>query len=64
MKRLLEKIEGVLKGIRESELKKNPKASAKALEIKVMINELKMKTENSKNQELLRYLHPKAFLEN
>jgi hypothetical protein len=41
MKKLIEKVEGVLKAIRESELKKNPKASAKALEIKAMIEELK-----------------------
>ena len=64
MKHLIEKIEGVLRAIRESELKKNPKASAKALEIKKMINELKMKTRNSKDQGVLRYIHPKALLEN
>ncbi len=64
MKSLVEKVEGVLRAIRESELKNNPKASAKALEIKKMIDELKLKTENSKNQGMLRYLHPKALLEN
>ncbi len=41
MKRIIEKVEGVLRAIRESELKNNPKASAKALEIKEMIEELK-----------------------
>lgn len=64
MNRLIEKIEGVLKAIRESELDKNPKACAKALEIKAMIDELKRKTRNSTNQGVHRYIHPKALLEN
>ncbi|MDD4976986.1 MAG: hypothetical protein PHY93_21725 [Bacteriovorax sp.] len=44
MKELIEKVEGVIKAIRESEFKNNPKASAKALEIKKMIAEMKIKT--------------------
>lgn len=64
MYRLIEKLEGVLRAIRESEFKKNPKASAKALEIKKMINELKTVTVNSKNQSVLSYIDAKALLEN
>ena len=48
MNQLIEKIEGVLRSIRESELKENSKASAKALEIKSMIDRLK-----KFNQELI-----------
>lgn len=64
VKRLIEKIEGTLRAIRESELKKNPKASAKALKIRKMIDELKTITINSKDQGVLRYIHRKALLEN
>ena len=46
---IIKKMEDVLKSIRESELKNNSKASAKALEIKTMISELKMKN----NQETI-----------
>ncbi|MBP9682418.1 MAG: hypothetical protein KBD76_13510 [Bacteriovorax sp.] len=64
MEHLIEKIEGVLRAIRESELRENPKASAMALGIRKMIDELKMKTRNSTNQGVLKYIHPKALLEN
>lgn len=67
MYQLIEKIESVLSAIRGSELKRNSKASAKALEIKTMIDELKklkMKTENPKIQGVLSYIDPKALLEN
>jgi len=62
MKQFIEKVEGVLRAIRESELKNNPKASAKALEIRKMIEELK--TGNSTIQGTLRYIHPKVLFEN
>ena len=41
MKQFVEKVEGVLMAIRESELKYNSKALAKALEIRKMIEELR-----------------------
>ena len=56
MQVIIEKVEGVLKAIRESEFKNNPKASAKAFEIIKLIDELK--TGNSTNQGVLRYIHP------
>jgi len=57
MEHLIEKVEGVLKAIRESELKKNPKASAMALGIRKMIDELKIKSRNSTNQGVLKKIH-------
>lgn len=62
MKQIIEKLEGVLRAIRESELKKNPKASAKALEIRKMIEELK--TGNSTIQGAIRNIHQNVLLEN
>jgi hypothetical protein len=65
MDRIIKKMEGVLKSIRESELLNNPKASAKALEIKKMIEDLKnTKTKNSTDQGVLSYINAKVLLEN
>jgi hypothetical protein len=63
VKGLIEKVEGVIRAIRESELKNNPKAYAKALKIKKMIAELKINI-NTKNQDVLRYINAKSLLEN
>ncbi len=67
MESLIEKIENLLKSIGDSELKKNPEASAKALEIKTLVEELKQTSNNkivhSKNKGLLSYLAPKILLE-
>ncbi|MBY0415679.1 MAG: hypothetical protein K2Q18_16010 [Bdellovibrionales bacterium] len=63
-KSIVEEIEGLLKSIRDSEYKNNPKASAKALEIKTMITELKMKTNQETFQGLMKYINPKMLLEN
>ena len=41
MKNIVERIEEALNMIRKSELRKNPEASAKAFEIREMIEELK-----------------------
>lgn len=66
MKELIEQVEGFLKTISNRELEKNSKASAKALEIKRMILQLKgnVKTHNLENQGVLRYISPKILLEN
>lgn len=68
MKLLIQKIEETLNSIKRSELRKNPKASAKALEIKQMIAELKKhvntKSQDSNNQGVLQYINPKVLLEN
>ncbi len=65
MDRIIKKMEGVLKSIRESELLRNPKASAKALKIKKMIEDLKnTKTKNSTDQGVLSYINAKVLLEN
>ena len=41
MKEFIEKVDGVLMAIRKSELRNNQKASAKAFEIRAMIEEIK-----------------------
>jgi hypothetical protein len=68
MKIIIEKMEETLNAIKGSELRKNSKASAKALEIKQMISELKkcinIKTQDLKNQGVLRFINPKVLLEN
>lgn len=68
MENLILKIEKTLAAIKHSELKKNPRASAKALEIRRMIAELKLyvnvKTQDSTNQGVLKYINPKVLLEN
>ena len=61
---IIKKMEDVLKSIRESELKNNSKASAKALEIKTMISELKMKNNQETIQGLIKYINPKILLGN
>lgn len=61
MNKKLIKIESMLKTISLSELRKNPKASAKALEIKKMIAELKR---YQNNQGVLKFINPKMLLEN
>jgi hypothetical protein len=64
MEQIIKKMEGVLQSIRESELKNNPKASAKALEIKNLISELKMKANQEAFQGLIKFINPKMLLEN
>ncbi|MEA9358456.1 hypothetical protein SHI21_19625 [Bacteriovorax sp. PP10] len=68
MKKIIQKIEETLSAIHPTELRKNPKASAKALEIKKMITELKdhvnRKSSDSVNQGVLSYINPKELLEN
>ncbi|QDK42720.1 hypothetical protein DOM21_14925 [Bacteriovorax stolpii] len=66
MKDLLKNIEELIAKIGKEEFKKNPKASAKALEIKRMISELKVNVTkpNAQNLGVLKYISPKALLEN
>ena len=68
MKKIIQTIEETLKAISPIEMKKNPKASAKAFEIKRMIEDLKNHTkihsENHTNQGVLKYINPKTLLEN
>jgi hypothetical protein len=68
MKKIIEKIERTINAINPNELRKNPKASAKALEIKRMIAELKnyanTKSKDSVNQGVLQFINPKVLLEN
>ena len=65
MKKIVNLMEETLNNISAIELKKNPKASAKALEIKRMISELKAYVQNLKteNQGVLKYLSAKKLLE-
>lgn len=63
MKELIEKLERLILSIRDSEFKNNPQASAKALEIKRMIAEMKNNV-STKNQGVLQYINPKVLLEN
>jgi hypothetical protein len=68
MNKIIKRIEQTLDAIRSVELRKNPRASAKALEIKRMIAELKNyvteKQQDSTNQGVLKYINPKVLLEN
>ena len=68
MKQIIEKIERTIDAINSYELRKNPNASAKALEIKRLIAELKnyanTKSKDSVNQGVLKYINPKVLLEN
>lgn len=68
MEKLIYCIEKTIGSISFRELRKNPKATAMALEIKRKISEIKkMKNENSKNYEnqgVLKYIHSKMLLEN
>ena len=68
MKKIIEKIERTIEAINSYELRKNPKASAKALEIKRLIAELKdyahTKSKDSVNQGVHKYINPKVLLEN
>ena len=64
MKNLIQVIEETLDAIKPSELRKNPKASAKALEIKQMIADLKSHSKNRANQGVLKFINPKMLLEN
>ena len=65
MKNIIQIIEETVNAIKSSELRKNPKASAKALEIKRMISDLKGYVQNPKpvNQGVLNIDH-KTLLEN
>lgn len=63
MKELIVKLERLMMSIRESEFKNNPQASAKALEIRKMIADMK-KYINEKNRGVLQYINPKVLLEN
>ena len=64
MKKIIQTIEETLKAISPIEMKKNPKASAKAFEIKRMIEDLKSHSKNQTNQGVLKYINPKTLLEN
>lgn len=64
MKKIIQTIEETLKAISPIEMRKNPKASAKAFEIKRMIEDLKSHSKNQTNQGLLNYINPKTLLEN
>lgn len=68
MNRIIQIIEETVNAIKDSELRKNPKASAKAFEIRRMIVELKkhvaINSQDSTNQGVLRYINPKALFEN
>ncbi len=68
MEKLIYCIEKTIESISFRELRKNPKATAMALEIKRKISEIKkMKNENSnkyENQGVLKYIHSKMLLEN
>lgn len=59
MKELIMKLERLMMSIRESEFKNNPQASAKALEIKKMITDMKIYI-NEKNRGVLQYINPKV----
>lgn len=64
MKKIIQTIEETLKTISPIEMRKNPKASAKAFEIKRMIEDLKSHSKNQTNQGVLKYINPKKLLEN
>lgn len=64
MRTLVDEIEGLLKSIRETELKNNPKAQALTLEIRRMTTELKMNTNQETFQGLIKYINPKMLLGN
>lgn len=65
MKKVLKNIEDFLESINEEELKRNPRASVKALKIKKFIKELKktMEISQTTNQGVLKYISPKILLE-
>ena len=68
MEKLIRCLEKTIESISFRELSKNPKATAMALEIKRKLSEIKkVKNESSshlENQGVLKYIHPKSFLEN
>ncbi len=64
MKKIIQTIEETLKAISPIEMRKNPKASAKAFEIKRMIEDLKSHSKNQTNQGVLKCINPKTLLEN
>lgn len=64
MKKIIQTIEETLKAISPIEMRKNPKASAKAFEIKRMIEDLKSHSKNQTNQGVIKYINPKTLLEN
>lgn len=64
MKKIIQTIEETLKAISPIEMRKNPKASAKAFEIKRMIEDLKSHSKNQTNQGVLKYINHKTLLEN
>lgn len=68
MEKIIRRLEKAIGSISLRELRKNPKATAMALEIRRKIDNLKqMKKENSRNLEnqgVLKYIHPKSLLEN
>ena len=64
MKKIIQTIEETLKAISPIEMRRNPKASAKAFEIKRMIEDLKSHSKNQTNQGVLKYINPKTLLEN
>lgn len=66
LKKVLRNIEEFIESIGSEELKKNSKASAKALAIKKMIKKLKKSAmdSNSPHLGMLNYVSPKMLLEN
>ena len=61
MKKIIQTIEETLKAISPIEMRKNPKASAKAFEIKRMIEDLKSHSKNQTNQGDLTGLNQSSF---
>lgn len=68
MKRIIQKVEETLDAIKHSELLKYPKTSAKVLEIKQLIAEIKryenIKTHDSGKRKVHRFINSKVLLEN
>lgn len=64
MNKKLLKIESMLKAISLSELRKNSRASAKALEIKQMIADLKNYQNSQTTKGVFKYINAKMLLEN
>jgi len=65
LKDLLKTLEDLLKSIGKEEIK-NPRVSAKTLELSRLISELKMTAnhEQTENMIALKYISPKLLLEN
>lgn len=66
MKELLKNVENFLSSIRTSELRNNPKARAKKVEIEQFVEKLNLCLEENlcTQQRIAKYLSPKMLLEN